>query len=246
MSNPPQGCITMIGRLYIYPCLFNIIHSSIWKKLSGIIAKHKIFRLYDVNDVDDDDVHTVMIAMTAFIKSACMWVGRGTTPWVREGLPSPFEREVANLGACLASSKSSHAKQATAWSCLKLTVSPSPFLRFVERRLYQTISRNCLARGWRAGADICRYLEWHGTGRQAPNSTPPPPLLPAGLGASSHPLQLVGEMEVGATATTTYYGVTQQLQGQEASPLLSFSITTFICLASSELDSQLCLLQCTV
>ena len=97
------------------------------------------------------------------------------------------------------------------------------------------------------GADICRYLEWHGTGRQqAPNSTPPPPLLPAGLGASSHPLQLVGEMEVGATATTTYYGVTQQLQEQEASPLLSFSITTFTCLASSELDSQLCLLQCTV
>ena len=92
---------------------------------------------------------------------------------------------------------------------------------------------------------------WNGmepAGRQAPNSTPPPPLLPAGLGASSHPLQLVGEMEVGATAntTTTYYGVTQQLQEQEASPLLSFSITTFICLASSELDSQLCLLQCTV
>ena len=42
------------------------------KKLSGIIAKHKIFRLYDVNDVEDADVDAVMIAMTAFIKSACM------------------------------------------------------------------------------------------------------------------------------------------------------------------------------
>ena len=42
------------------------------KKLSGIIAKHKIFKLEGVNDVDDDDVHLVMIAMTAFIKSACM------------------------------------------------------------------------------------------------------------------------------------------------------------------------------
>ena len=41
------------------------------KKLSGIIAKHKIFRLYSVND-DDADVDAVMIAMTAFIKSACM------------------------------------------------------------------------------------------------------------------------------------------------------------------------------
>ena len=104
--------------------------------------------------------------------------GKFTTPWVREGLPSPFEREVANLGACSDSSKSSHAKQATAWPCLKLTVSPSPSLRFVERHLYQTISRNCLARGWRAGADICRYLEWHGTGRQAGRHPIPPLLLP--------------------------------------------------------------------
>ena len=159
--------------------------------------------------------------------------GKFTTPWVREGLPSPFEREVANLGACSDSSKSSHAKQATAWPCLKLTVSPSPSLRFVVRHLYQTISRNCLARGWRASADICRYLEWHGTGRQAGTQFhPPPPLLPAGLGASSHPLQLVGEMEVGATATTTYYGVTQQLLKEETSPLLSCSNTTFTCLSS--------------
>ena len=65
-------------------------------------------------------------------------------------------------------------------------------------------------------------------GRQAPHSTPPPPLLPAVVGASSHPLQLVGEMEVGATATTTYYGVTQQLLEQEALPLLSFSITQLL------------------
>ena len=72
MSNPPQGCITMIGRMYIYPvCSILFIHPY-EKKLSGIIAKHKIFRLYDVNDVDDADVDAVMIAMTAFIKSACM------------------------------------------------------------------------------------------------------------------------------------------------------------------------------
>ena len=55
------------------------------------------------------------------------------------------------------------------------------------------------------------------------------PFLPAVVGASSHPLQLVGEMEVGATATITYYGVTQQLLEQEALPLLSFSITNFTC-----------------
>ena len=43
------------------------------KKLSGIVDKHKIIRLYGgVNDVDDDDVDAVLIAMTAFIKSACM------------------------------------------------------------------------------------------------------------------------------------------------------------------------------
>ena len=42
------------------------------KKLSGIIAKHKIFKLEEVNDIDDDDVDAVLIAMTAFIKSACM------------------------------------------------------------------------------------------------------------------------------------------------------------------------------
>ena len=54
------------------------------------------------------------------------------------------------------------------------------------------------------------------------------PFLPAVVEASSHPLQLVGEMEVGATATTTYYGVTQQLLEQEASPLLSFSITQLL------------------
>ena len=71
--------------------------------------------------------------------------------------------------------------------------------------------------------------------RQAGRHPIPPlllPFLPAVVGASSHPLQLVGEMEVGATATTTYYGVTQQLLEQEASPLLSFLITTFTCLAS--------------
>ena len=56
----------------------------------------------------------------------------------------------------------------------------------------------------------------------------PIPLLPAVVEASSHPLQLVGEMEVGATATTTYYGVTQQLLEQEALPLLSFSITQLL------------------
>ena len=159
--------------------------------------------------------------------------GKFTTPWVREGLPSPFEREVANLGACSDSSKSSHAKQATAWPCLKLTVSPSPSLRFVERHLYQTISRNC---NQGVGELLRTFVDiWNGmepAGRQAPNSTPPPPLLPAGLGASSHPLQLVGEMEVGATATTTYYGVTQQLLKEETSPLLSCSNTTFTCLSS--------------
>ena len=74
---------------------------------------------------------------------------------------------------------------------------------------------------------------WNGmepAGRQAPNSTPPPPLLPAVVGASSHPLQLVGEMEVGATATTTYYGVTQQLLEQEALPS---------CLSRSQLSHAL-------
>ena len=72
---------------------------------------------------------------------------------------------------------------------------------------------------------------WNGmepAGRQAPNS----PSASCG-GASSHPLQLVGEMEVGATATTTYYGVTQQLLEQEALASLVFlDYTTFTCLSS--------------
>ena len=111
------------------------------KKLSGIIAKHKTSRLnglvkwcwrcWCAHSADSNDcVHQERLHVS--------W--KFTTPWVREGLPSPFEREVANLGACLDSSKSSHAKQATAWPCLKLTVSPSPSLRFVVRRLYQTIA----------------------------------------------------------------------------------------------------------
>ena len=178
--------------------------------------------------------------------------GKFTTPWVREGLPSPFEREVANLGACSDSSKSSHAKQATAWPCLKLTVSPSPSLRFVVSHLYQTISRNCLARGWRAGADICRYLEWHGTGRQAGTQFHPSSSPSASWAGGLLPSSPAGWGDGGGRHRQHHHHVLRRnsaaaQKGDLASlVLLEHNIhMPFILLTISEPASQLYLLQCT-
>ena len=83
-----------------------------------------------------------------------------------------------------------------------------------------------LPRGWSWCGHLSIFgMAWNQQAGRHPIPPSPPPLLPAGVEASSHPLQLVGEMEVGATATTTYYGVTQQLLEQEALPLLSFLTT---------------------